>query len=87
VIASDPIPVTIKGRAAQMRVIRNSGFCWGRIIYPDNMEADVHPQRDFYNWTDEEAVRAMERHANRKGTTEVLGSWRFGWEQTSAQTS
>lgn len=80
-IFSEAFPITIKGKPAQVRVVRNNGYCWGRVIFKDGKEFDVSIQRDHYERIDEEAAASFERAAKRGKLLEPLGSWRIGWAE------
>lgn len=53
-IASDPVAFTFQGFDAYIYVIRNDGYCWGRIVRVDGAKFDVmHIRKDMYDEEDE----------------------------------
>lgn len=76
-IFSEAFPFTYKGRPAQLRVIRNNGFCWGRIVCKRGGELDVWTRSDQYERTDE-AAAAFIRAAKRGSVEPAVGS-PIGW--------
>ncbi|MFN8758832.1 MAG: hypothetical protein ACK5XA_08490 [Tagaea sp.] len=65
----------IKRQPAQVRVVRNSGECWGRLVLKDGTEMDVFVNRDWYDQEDEEAAAAFVRAA-RRGKASPPAGWR-----------
>lgn len=84
-IFSDAFPVKIKGRSAQIRVVRNDAFCWGRIVYSDGAEFDIETRRDYYDHADEDAAFAFERAVRRGRLEEPLTDFRIGYSETGAE--
>lgn len=79
-IFSDAFPITFNGKPAQIRVIRNDGFCWGRLI-TKRSERDVYTKRDYYEQEDLVAAQAFERAAKRGNIEPPAASWRIGWAE------
>jgi hypothetical protein len=78
-ISVGPFPARIKGEEAQIHVLRNNGFCWGRVVFKDGREFDVGTNRDYYDQEDEVAAEHFERLA-RRGKMEAPAGWRgFVW--------
>lgn len=77
-IISDGYEFTFKRKPARMHVIRNDGFCWGRLVTADD-EFDVSTRRDFYDYDDETAAEAFIRVAKTGRYEEPYASWRVGW--------
>lgn len=54
--------ITFRGKSADLRVLRNDGYCWGLLV--DGVNAfDVSTRRDHYGRIDEDALDAFERAA------------------------
>lgn len=49
-----------RGKPADLRVVRNDGYCWGLLV--DGEAAwDVSTRRDLYDYCDTDALDAFER--------------------------
>jgi hypothetical protein len=79
-IFSPPYPFEFRKQPAQMYVVRNDGFCWGRIVLKDGTNYDVATQRDHYERIDEEAAEAFMNKA-RRGVEEPISSWRLDFTE------
>ena len=64
-ILSDPFPFALKGKPAQLRVIRNNGACWGEIRCGKERYR-VDSRRDLYEQADEDAAQALIAIAKRR---------------------
>ena len=53
------VPFTYEGKPAQMYVLRNDGYCWGRIVTESGQELDVTTEADHYDQEDEIAADAF----------------------------
>lgn len=64
-IASHSIPITYKGVQATLEVLRNDGFCWGRITTEQGAQLDVNAPEgeDLYDWADSDAIDRLEELA------------------------
>lgn len=70
-------PFTFKRAPAVLHVIRNDGYCWGRIVQ-GLQEYDVQlKRRDVYDETDEDAARALINAAQRGHAEPPMASWRL----------
>lgn len=65
-LISQAFPLTYDRKPAQMRVLRNDGYCWGRLITADGAQLDVATARDHYDDCDEDAAASFIRAAKRK---------------------
>lgn len=74
-IESNARDITIQGKPGRLSVIRNNGYCWGRIRFAgkDEKQLDVFTKRDHYERTDEEALDSFERAAKRGQVEEAVG--------------
>lgn len=79
-IISEAFPFTLKKQPAQMYVVRNDGFCWGRLVLEDGTEYDVESKRDRYDYDDDEAAASFIYLAKRGMIEEPMSSWRIGGE-------
>ncbi|MBT2325506.1 hypothetical protein J7E62_24540 [Variovorax paradoxus] len=61
-IMSDAVAVTFRGEPATLRVMRNDGYCWGRIVAYDKQQFDVSvpDDEDVYDDCDEHALERFE---------------------------
>lgn len=75
-IASAPYPCVIGGRPATLRVMRNDGYCWGRVVFADRRRAqcDATARRDVYWLPDDVAAAALIRAAQR-GSLDRAHGW------------
>lgn len=75
-LISQAFRFTLKGAPADMRVVRNNGYCWGRIVFPDRRRAqlDVSSRFDLYWRADDYAAEVFIRKALRGGTEPIAGS-------------
>lgn len=64
-ILSDPFPFALKGKPAQLRVVRNNGHCWGEIRCGADRHA-VSSRLDLYERTDEQAAQVLIAKAKRR---------------------
>jgi hypothetical protein len=59
---------SFRKQPATMTVLRNDGYCWGRIETADGQRFDVSTGKDWYDYDDESAaegfVRASRRSSN-----------------------
>ena len=61
-ISSDAVTFTYKGKPATLCVMRNNGYCWGRIVCQDGTQWDVmHIHKDMYEQPDEDVLEAYIR--------------------------
>jgi hypothetical protein len=59
-LISAPFPFEHAGQPAQLRVLRNDGFCWGRIVLADGTNLDVGiEEADWYDLTDTDAAQVI----------------------------
>ena len=66
-IASESFPFVFRRKPATLTVMRNNGYCWGRIDAPHQSKPlDVITARDWYEFPDEEAAQAFIRKAERE---------------------
>lgn len=72
-LISEAFALKFNGRPANMRVIRNDGYCWGRLICLDGTEFDVSTARDHYDDDDDKAARAFIRAAQRGNVDDPSG--------------
>lgn len=59
---SAPRAVTYEGQPAELRVLRNNGYCWGVVYAPGTWDQLCHVdlEQDMYEDQDDEALDAME---------------------------
>lgn len=75
-LISQAFPFKLKGAPAEMRVLRNNGYCWGRVIFTDRRRAqlDVGSRLDLYEQDDVYAAEVFIRKALRGGAEPIAGS-------------
>lgn len=61
-------PIEFQGQQAEIRVLRNDGFCWGHITAAGGRQFDVNPREngedlDLYDEADADALETLERLA------------------------
>lgn len=78
-ISSDARPITYRGKPALLYVIRNDGFCWGRVVLPDGTNLDVNTAADHYHRDDESALDAFERATKHTHKVEPAVGWPMEW--------
>ena len=61
----------IDKQPAQVRVIRNSGYAYGRIVLKDGSNYDVFTNKDWYEHSDQDAAAGFVRAARRKKITAI----------------
>lgn len=66
-IISDPVSFEFEGLPAVMRVLRNDGHCWGRIVTATGEQLDVSSRKDFYDWFDGDAAQQFINAVQRRG--------------------
>jgi hypothetical protein len=71
---SEATAFTYKGKSAEMYVLRNNGYCWGRVITSRGLQLDVSTRRDHYDREDGDAANAFIRKAKRGGVEPMAGS-------------
>jgi hypothetical protein len=59
-LLSHPRTINFQGKPATLRVLRNNGFCWGRLSLEDGTVHDVESDEDWYDDEDEDALDAFE---------------------------
>lgn len=74
-IESTAVDFEYKGEPAKMAVLRNNGYCWGRI-YQGKECLDVTIRKDWYDYSDEDAAQAFIRAARRESNVEPAAGWR-----------
>lgn len=68
--------ITYQGKPARISVMRNDGFCWGRIrLADDGTQLDVTTRRDQYDEPDEVALAAFIRASQRPQRVEPAVGW------------
>lgn len=58
-VISDAAPFKHEGKPFELRVLRNDGYAWGRVIAPDGRQFDVSIEKDVYDDEDEDAAEAF----------------------------
>jgi hypothetical protein len=76
---------TYKRQPAQIYVIRNDGFCWGRLVLKDGTNFDISTSRDYYEHDDVSAAEAFERAMRRGKVEEPMASWTIDYDEEEAQ--
>lgn len=80
-LISAPESFTFRKRPARMYVVRNDGFCYGRlcVTQPSGVihEHDVATKRDYYERDDADAAQAFINAARRGNFEEPMASWRL----------
>lgn len=58
---SAPFPIVFRGQAADLRVVRNNGFCWGEVRTPagDTITVDCDTPEDLYDEDDCTAAEVL----------------------------
>lgn len=59
------IPITFRGAPAALHVIRNDGYCWGKVTTAGGEQFDVGSDDDLYDEPDEVAEAILEDNAAR----------------------
>jgi hypothetical protein len=60
---SEGFPVTFRGAPAQLHILRNDGYCWGRLVTASGEQFDVSPAEedlDLYDYADGDAATVLE---------------------------
>ncbi len=73
---------TYKRQPAQIYVIRNDGFCWGRLVLEDGTNYDITTRRDYYEADDISAAEAFERAMRSGKVEEPMASWRIDYDES-----
>lgn len=73
-IESAAVDFKFKGEPAKMAVMRNNGYCWGRIYQGDD-RYDVTTRKDWYEYPDEDAIPAFIRASRRESNVEPAAGW------------
>jgi hypothetical protein len=63
-IASPGYTFEWHGKAATLYVLRNDGYCWGRLVDHTGKEFDVLGEADLYDCEDSEAFARLADWAN-----------------------
>jgi hypothetical protein len=80
-IASHTRQITVRGWTAKpvvgsLSVIRNDGYCWGRIVLPSGRQLDVSSgETDLYDLPDEDALDIFEELAEDADNVEEAVGW------------
>ena len=77
-IESKSVEFVYAGKRATICVMRNNGYCWGRIDTEDGSELDVVTPKDLYDEDDDYVIKAYLKVARgtRVGTIEPATGWR-----------
>jgi hypothetical protein len=59
-LISQGVPFVYRGQQAEMQVVRNDGYCWGRFMVGEE-SFDVSTAADHYEQPDDEASAAFVR--------------------------
>lgn len=70
--------ITFRGKPARLYVLRNNGYCWGRVVDDRGNEWDISTQADHYDDTDEDALDAFQSASHRGRCIEVAIGYLFG---------
>jgi hypothetical protein len=76
--------IQYQGGEAYLFVQRNNGYCWGRIVLPDDTNLDVDGSEDYYDCDDEGALNAFEAEAQEGGLSHGVG-WEMTWAEAVAE--
>jgi hypothetical protein len=72
--ASEPFQFVFRGQPAEMRVLRNSGHCWGRISAPGS-KLDVEADIDIYDLSDAAAAEIFILMSATPGNVQEATAW------------
>jgi hypothetical protein len=74
---TDAIPITFRGKLADLCVIRNDGYCWGRITTAAGEQFDVSPieDEDLYDSDDVDARQRFEELARDEANISPAQAW------------
>lgn len=80
-LISSPRRTIYKDTEARLFVLRNNGYCWGRLVLPDQTQFDVEPPdgKDPYDWPDWDAADLLEEQVAAGRVTGPLHSMELWW--------
>lgn len=82
-IFSQAHQIIMGGEFAQLRVVRNDGFCWGRVVRQNgvNLDVELPAEVDLYDEPDAAAVASMEAllQSGQAVLVDPLSSHYFDW--------
>ena len=55
--------IRFRGKRAVLIVLRNNGYCWGRVECPDGRRFDIDADEDHYDDEDDDAIDAFIEYA------------------------
>jgi hypothetical protein len=73
--------IQYQGGEAYLFVQRNNGYCWGRIVLPDDTNLDVDGSEDYYDCDDEGALNAFEGAASDPDCVDEAAGWEITWAE------
>lgn len=71
---SEAVGFEYKGKPAKMSVMRNDGYCWGRIRQGD-VQLDVETDDDLYDETDAGALDVLIQAAGNPNNVSSAEGW------------
>lgn len=74
-IESHTIRIRYRKQPASLSVMRNDGYCWGRLITAGGEKLDVFTRRDHYEENDTDALEAFERAARNPRCVDKAEGW------------
>lgn len=69
-------------KSAQLMVLRNDGFCWGRIVLADGTNLDVDSASDYYEYDDEYVLDRFEDLSTIPRHVSPAQGWPMQWDPT-----
>lgn len=86
-IRSGPFHYTLLGRPVNLLILRNAGYCWGRLVFAGGENFDVGgTERDLYDWDDASAADEIVDHIRAHGSNvlERTSIWMQDYEEPQA---
>lgn len=78
---SHTTPIAFRGERAQLTILRNDGYCWGRIVTSTGKNFDVQTEEDWYDLDDADAMDAAEEAAKDPANVSPAQGWPLGWQE------
>jgi len=80
-LISAAIKIKHEGQDAQVSVLRNNGYCWGRLVLADGREFDIEPDDDFYGEDDDYVLGELQQLAANAGNLCLCAGAPIGWDE------
>ncbi len=73
-LESNEVDIDFNGKPAKLAVMRNNGYCWGRIRQ-DGQQFDVMTETDWYDLPDDEVEEACIQAAKDPTNVQPAVGW------------